>query len=349
MNESEEKPSGHCQGTVEIILPPTYDYNLGAFDNEDSFPNLSFVIEGVEKPLRLHKITLIKVSKYIERLLKEKREKGEDGNKIEWMIESKKEVDKQVIVKALRFCYGESVSVGVKDGECCAMISVLKKLEVVCGDIVSDDLIEFAIKESKKEVETGVELLKCVDDYQECLDKKMDEMLASVVFTKKNMMEHYDLVVGDCLMRLPSKYLDMVEYKEGHCDVSEFKVRARYVREHEQLSKEEKEKIMMKCKWDDMKIEDLEELKQLDTIGVDILWNICVALFRHEESEREKWKKEMRKVESEKEKQRKQSLYPFTRVYSKHEFISIVFCLTDKLILQFVSMENWMKKNYSLS
>lgn len=311
MSESEETPNEHCQGSVEIFLPPAYEYHLGTFDNEDSFPNLTLVIQGLNKPLRLHKGVLCTVSKYIERVLKEKQIKGEDDIKIEWMFDTAKEVDRQVVVKVLRFCYGESVSVGVKDGECCAMISIMKKLELICEDVMADYLISFARDETINDLKTGVELLKCVQRYQECVDKKMDEMLASIILTKKNLMEHYDIVVGDCLMKLPSKYLDMVEYEEGHGEKSELEVRVRYIREHEELGKEEKERIIKKCKWDDLTIQELKKLKQLDVVGVETLWDICEALFKCEESEMDKQKKEMAMIESEKEKQRKQSLFFF--------------------------------------
>lgn len=308
MSESEETPKGYPQETVEIFLPPSYEYNLGAFDNEETSPNLTFMIQGLEKPLKLHKDTLCQVSKFIERVLKEKREKGEDDSKIVWMFDTTKEVDKEVLVKALRFCYGESISVGVKDGECCAMVSVLKKLDVVCEESISDYLITFARDESKKELKTGVELMKHIQEYQECVDKGMGELLANVVLTKKNLMEHFDIIVGDCLMKLPSQYLDMVEYEEGHSEKSELCVKVRYIREHKKLGKEEKERIMKKCRWDDLKYQEMKELKELDAVGVESLWEICEALFKHEEIEMEKQKKEMEQIESEKEKQRKQSL-----------------------------------------
>ena len=307
MSEGKEKRNSQ-EGTVDIFLPPSYDYNLGAFDNEASSPDLAFVIQGLEKPLRLHKSTVCQISKYIERVLREKRGKGDDENKIEWVFDVTKDVDKQVIVKALKFCYGESVNVGVKDGECCAMISVLKRLEVVCEESISNCLIAFARDEAKKELNMGVDLLRHVQEYQECIDKRMGEVLATVVFTKKNIMEHFD-VVRDCLMILPSEYLDMVEYEEGYGERSEFGVKKRYLREHKELEKEEKERIVKNCKWDNMSAQELKELKELDAIGVGDLWDICEALLKREEKEIEKQKKELEEVKSEEEKQRKQSLY----------------------------------------
>lgn len=65
---------------------------------------------------------------------------------------------------------------------------------------------------------------------------------------------------------------------------------------------------MKKCRWDDLKYQEMKELKELDAVGVESLWEICEALFKHEEIEMEKQKKEMEQIESEKEKQRKQSL-----------------------------------------
>ena len=122
-------------------------------------------------------------------------------------------------------------------------------------------------------------------------------------------MEHFDIIVRDCLMKLPSQYLDMVEYEEGNSEKSELCVKVRYIREHKELGKEEKERIMKKCKWDDLKYQEMKELKELDAVGAESLWEICEALFKHEEIEIEKQKKEMEQIESEKEKQRKQSLY----------------------------------------
>ena len=324
MIEREEKLSDHCQETMEIILPSPYENCIWAFDNEESSPDLTFMIQGLGKPLRLHQGLLSKTSKYVERVLKEKREKGEDDCKVEWAFGPMKEVDKQVIVKALRFCYGESVSVGVKNGECCAMVSVLKKLKVTCDDIVIEDLIAFARDESKKDLKTGVELLKCVEEYQECIGKRMDEILAFVVFTKKNMMEHYDVVVDDCLMKLPSKYLDMVEYEEGHGEKSEFGVKARFIREHKELEKEEKERLMKNCRWDDLNLQKLKELKELDVVEGDSLWNICETLLKRDESEIDVHKKEIERERREKEKLRKQSLSSFLFM---NPILVFTFCL----------------------
>ena len=307
MSEGEETQTDPPEGTTEIFLPPPYDYNLGAFDNEETSPDLTLVIQGLEKPLRLHKSTLCKISKFIDRVLREMRGKGEDENKIEWGFDVTKDVDKQVIEKALRFCYGGCVRVGVKDGECCAMIAVLKRLEVVCEDSVSDHLITFARDESKKDLNVGVDLLKHVQEYQECIDKRMGQVLAAVVITKKNMMEHFD-IVQDCLMTLPSEYLDMVEYEEGYGERSEFWVKMRYIREHKELRKEEKERIMKSCNWDGLSAQELKELIEHEAAGVESLRDICEALLRREEDEIDEQKKGLETVENEKEKQRKQSL-----------------------------------------
>lgn len=76
----------------------------------------------------------------------------------------------------------------------------------------------------------------------------MDKALGKAVLTAKNIQDHYETVVDDCLMKLPPKYLDIAEYGMPHTKFSEFSIRTRYVREHEEaLTDEEKETILKKC------------------------------------------------------------------------------------------------------
>ena len=77
MIEREEKPSDHCQETVETILPSAYENCIWEFDNEESSPDLTFMIQGLRRPLRLHRGLLSKTSKYIEKgVERKKRERG---------------------------------------------------------------------------------------------------------------------------------------------------------------------------------------------------------------------------------------------------------------------------------
>ena len=78
---------------------------------------------------------------------------------------------------------------------------------------------------------------------------------------------------------------DDVQYNNGECYRIEFEVRARYVREHEQLSKEEKKTIMTKCDWKKMSLKEMKELKQLDALDSDTLISACFAALEQKEQE----------------------------------------------------------------
>ena len=111
------------QNTLEVT--PPFNNEIECFDNPDAYPDLEFEISGLQKPFLLHKRILAHGSGYIKALLKE------GGNrKIIWPDETSNEVDREALVKALRFCYGETLIVGTKNGECCAMIAVLTRLQI---------------------------------------------------------------------------------------------------------------------------------------------------------------------------------------------------------------------------
>ena len=294
--------SGHSNRTRETKLDQIYtdigsssSNNAELFDNKDMFPDMEFVIPGVDHPLLLHKGIMAKSSKLIQGILKTKETaKNDDLNRVEWMFDTKKPVDVKALLKVLRFCYDETIQVYLTDGECCAVIAALFRLQVTQLDTTVRKLTSFAVEHAQQDVRNGVKLLKDTQCYSECCGLHgcgLDKSLGKTVLTAQNIQENYSVVVDDCLMRLPPEYLDMTEYGQPHTKFSEFNIRARYVAEHgDALSNEEKETIMKKCDWTKLQSNELRQLKELGFVGQEVIMEAYEKVLETTEQEKDEWK-----------------------------------------------------------
>ena len=303
--KTEDKITMVTKETIFCVESP-FKNNTELFDNKDMFPDMVFVVAGLESPLLLHKGIMAKTSKLVEGLLKAKQTaKTGDSNQIKWPFDTTNERDRTALVKALRFCYDETMTVDAKGGELCAVIAALCRLQVTCLKEMIVKLTDFAVEQAKKDASVGKELLKETQLYPECCNPntvELDKALAKVVFTRKNICENFETVVGDCLMKLPMHFLDMAEYGDPHTPFSEFNIRTQYLKEHDDtLSKEEKEMVMKKCDWTNLMSKELMTLRELDVLGKDAMIEACnKALENTEEKIREyKERFEHEKVKSE--------------------------------------------------
>ena len=270
---------------MEIGSPFLND--VESFNNPESFSDLKVVVPGMDESLSLHKKILAKTSTTIKEMLKKHPE-----GKLEWMFETKNEMDKQALVKALRFCYGETLSVGTRNGECVALIVALSRLQVTCLDEILPRLINFALEQARSDLGAGIEMLKMCTHYEECCKGDicpLNKKLAKIVLTKENMLEHFTEVVDDCLMTLPPEFLDEAEYGEPHTWCSEFFLRAKYVRRHsKEMSDEDKHAMVTKCDWSKLNSQELRELKLTDIVDKDELLEAHERALEHCEIEKEK-------------------------------------------------------------
>lgn len=291
--ESEE------EDTIDVASP--YNNEIEHFDNPESFPDLKLMIPGTEKPLELHRKILAGACEWFKETLKDKEEP-----KIEWGFDTTKKVDKEALVKALRFCYGETLCVGTKNGECCAVIAALTRLQVTCLSDVVTTLSNFALTLSLANVKTGVELLKASAGYTECCNESqvaLDEVLARTVLTNDNMCSHFRDVVDNCLMLLPPKYLMLAEYGEPHSRGSEYSLRARYVRSNmKNLNKEEKQAVMCHCDFSVLNSHELRELRMADILSRDELFEAYEKALEYCEIECEETKNQMSSMKEERDK-----------------------------------------------
>ena len=274
-----------------LTLVSVFSDDVVSFDNEDSFSDLKFVIPGLKRPLLVHKQTLAKGSSLIQKVMKCKQTAdSEDKDTIEWPFDTKKDIDKQCLVKALRYLYGDKAVVGMEDGECCAMISTFIRLQITHLDDVITQLVEFATKQAKKDVKKGAELLVKMQDYPECCDGtscELEKSLVDVVLTSKNLCENYDTVVDKCLMALPPRYLDVAQFGAPHSQFSEFHVRAQYVKTHnEEMRTEDKQEVMMRCDWTKLESAELKELDELGVVDLRNMLSMYHTVLENTEKER---------------------------------------------------------------
>ena len=288
--------------TLTNIESP-FKNNAEMFNNKEMFPDMEFVIPGLDSPLLLHKGIMAKTSKLVQSILKAKETaKNDDVNRIEWMFDTSKPVDMTALLKVLRFCYDETMSVDISNGECCAVIAALFRLQLTRLDKIVGDLISFAVKQSQCNANNGVKLLKDTKYYPECCGSRgcgLDKALGKAVLTAKNIKEKYEIVVDDCMMKLPPEYLDVAEYGQPHTKFSEFSIRARYVAEHsETLSNEEKEAIMKKCDWTKLQGSELKQLKDLGFVGQEVIMEAYEKVLETTEQKMCEWKQHYEKIEN---------------------------------------------------
>ena len=318
--ESHKKEGGGAGDELEI--EPRFGDNVELFDNEELFPDLELVVQGLDAPLHLHKIILTKISKLMDGLIKTKHvTKSQNENQIEWMFGTSEKVDRDALLNVLRFCYGGKMTVGKGEGECCAVIAALFRLQVTCTNEVIAKLTDFAVGCAKEDLAFGATTLKDTQRYPECQSQNacdLNQALAKVVLTAKNICEHSE-VVSECLLNLPPEFLDLAEFGEPHTKWSEFNMRVEYLKEHcEVLQQEEKDTIMRKCKLTFLRSEELKQLRRLNLVGKDVMLDMCESVLKHIEKEkgsngvdvsgiireRDEFKKRAEKAEKERDEER---------------------------------------------
>lgn len=291
---------------VHIDVDSPFKNRIELFDNKEMFPDMEMVVPGLEKPLLLHRGIMANASKLIRGLLNSKQTGlSMEPNKIEWMFDTTNARDREALVKVLRFCYDETMRVELNKGEFCAVITALFRLQVSRFDQVLKTLCDFAVEQTRNDVKIGAELLKETQLYPECCSAntfELDKILAKVVFTAKNIYENHAIVVDECLMKLPMEYLDMVEYGDPHTENSEFSVRMKYLKENgEKLSKEDKETIIKNCDWSKLRSNELNELKRLGIVGLEIMTEIYSRVLECVEKESDEHKKHSKRAERDSE------------------------------------------------
>ena len=216
--------------------------------------------------------------------------------------------------------------VGTRDGECCAMIATLSRLQLTCLDIVVTELKAFAISQAEKDARVGAELMVATQDYPECRNVnicELDRDIARVVFTTKNLCDHYEEVVENCLMTLPPEYLDMVDFGEPHTRCSEFNIRLQYVKHKgENMSADDKRKEMNKCDLTKLNGDELGELKKLGIVEPETMKEMYEHALERTESEKRECQEHEKNTEKERSDATKKSLLISSYTFETLSFIT---------------------------
>ena len=257
---SEEKQE---QSVLEVESP--FPHNIDRFDgernNEDSFPDLEFVVPGLDKPLMLHRFVLVPVSELVRNVLKCKRH-----HRFEWPFDTttSNKAERDALVKVLRFCYGETMRVAPQ--EVCPVIAAVCRMQLKDTQSVVKKITDVAVDVASKDVCAGAAMLCDCTRFEECSNNnicQLNKALAGTVLSKHNMAEHSDVVVNDCLMHLPPMFLDAAQFVDEH---QAFKVRVMFADRHKDtLSKDEQKAIVGKACGPHMSVDELE---QLDGMGL---------------------------------------------------------------------------------
>ena len=76
-NANRNQEQSGCEGTAELV--PPFPNETENFDNPEKYPDLEFVVAGMEKPLHLHRKILAESSGKVNAMLNERK-----GLKLEW-------------------------------------------------------------------------------------------------------------------------------------------------------------------------------------------------------------------------------------------------------------------------
>ena len=260
MEEKKAQIVAHCEGDTVIIESPYYK-DEGSFNNADAYPDLHLQLLPTGRVFLLHKITLAKASLFFMDAIK-----ACCGGSLGWSFAGKRKVDEQALEKVLHFCYGAPLCVGTKGDDCCAVITVLYQMELTCCTEVVNKIRMLAVEKARKDLSTGMELLRSCTRYVKCSSSthcELNKDLASVVFSRENICNHYQEVVDGCLMRLPMDYLNMVEYGDPHTIYSELSLKMKYLRKNPMsLSEEDKQSLLCTCDMTQLNAQELKELEK---------------------------------------------------------------------------------------
>ena len=190
---------------------------------------------------------------------------------------------RNALIKVLRFCYGETMSVTPK--EVCPVIATVRRLRLKCAATVLDGISKFAEDVASRDVDAGATMLRNCVKYEECCseDCPLDEMLCRVVLTKENLNKHFEEVVDNCLVMLKPSYLDKAEYADVH---QEFMVRAIYVEQRKgDLRDDEKKGVMSKVCTEHLNAGEFRKLRDMKLFSDSELVQFSLLAFGQTQSD----------------------------------------------------------------
>ena len=132
-----------------LTISSSFMNYIGTFDDMKTYPDVTIVIPGMENPLHLHRFVLSLVSKMFSSLFNGQTNPHckfiAESFRVEWMEIS--ETYRDVLVKWLRFCYGEDQTFSPE--ECPAALTVWFQLQLACKEDYGKLIKEYMVELSK--------------------------------------------------------------------------------------------------------------------------------------------------------------------------------------------------------
>jgi len=280
----------------ELVITSTYklfDELMLSFDDgsEASFSDVEMVIPGLDHSLSLHRVILSRTSKILLGMLQLKASTfgkfDPAAHQLKWEFGQGDAVYSRVLVKWLKFCYGQNIT--ILPEECGAAVAILFQLQLSCTEKVLPLIEKHMVSVTENDIGDGAKILLSCAKFDECDSDgccHVAIVVAKKLLTRENITKHDDEVVKGCLFHLPPGYLDHVEFDEPHSEHCEFITRCRYLEAYDgfkkdgEKSEEEKEfrkEVMRRCDFSKLNSSEMHKLKMLDILGKDEL----IAAFEH--------------------------------------------------------------------
>jgi len=154
--------------------------NIASFNDAKTFPNIEFVIPcAMDEPLLLHDMMLGTSSTTFAAVINGEKQPNCTGERkgmrlhMEWIDKRAKTDEKyrNVLIKWLRFCYGEDQTFNAD--ECPAALTVLLQMKLNCQDEAKGKIEAFMMETAKKNVESGAKMLyDCAIKYENAAKMK---------------------------------------------------------------------------------------------------------------------------------------------------------------------------------
>lgn len=251
-----------------LVIETTSDNNLELFDDQegDSFPDVTIGLPNSSQHLSLHRVILSKASQGLLAVFRGRPASwctyDTQSRDLVWKPFCDATVEGVVLKKWLHFCYGSEMQLAIK--EAVPGLWALAKLKLRQEEVLEQKIKQFIAPEVPRGLDTEVEVLKQCASYGKDENQVFDTVVATLaerVLSRDNITNNFSLVVDHCLMELPPEYLDKAQYGDVWTEYSEFELRKLYIERHgNDLSVEEKDKIMSQCK---EVIPNSSELKQM--------------------------------------------------------------------------------------
>jgi len=250
---------------AKLIIPSPFAKTISSFNNEETFPEILFIVPGLDKPFNLHRKELGVASSTLKDLLRGGSSSfvSYDSSRqcLTW-TDNRSETNavyREALVKWLRFCYGEDQTFTPE--ECPAALASLFQLKLAMHDEVKRMIESHMMDTARTNIALGTKMLvDCARVFDECHNdqtSRVDKALATIVLTPENMKKDPVIVVDQCLMLLPSFYLDVAK--------CELHVRINYIKFHTDMSESEKCDLLKDCCLGNL---DSEEVDELYSVGV---------------------------------------------------------------------------------